>query len=338
MVLIVGQNSVWQYTYRLPSLASGTVNRVAEVFTSAAGKGSNVARALGLLGKEARLLGYVGGPNGVKFASACREDGIQSDFCEIERETRVCTTLIEDSGRITEIVEPAPHISERERRAHHASFAKHLPSAHVLVISGTAMQGESEDCYLDFVRSAHAQGLPVVLDSYRDHGRRALEAAPEVLKVNGDELAELSRMSCATFEQRGRAAEQILSQSAVRWIIITRGKGGAEAFDGQQAFVASAPEIRLKNAIGSGDAFTAGVVGVLLDHMPSSNEIASEGSSSRVSAPLRSGFPWNADLAQALKVGTAMGTANCLNLKPGAILRDDYESVLSRVVVSAAST
>jgi len=322
MVLIVGQNSVWQNTYNLSSLLPGTVNRMTAVFASAAGKGSNVARALGTLGRKSLLLAYVGGPNGVKFAGACEEDGIRSDFTHIQGETRICTTLIEETGRITEIVEPSPPITEQEREAYHESFRRHLGDATFLAVSGTAMIGENEDCYLEFVRLAHEHDVPVLLDSYRNHGRLALEASPEILKINAEELAELSGKDCSRVEGRKEAARSIMERHGVRWIIITRGKDGAEAYDSRRSIRASAPRIELKNAIGSGDSFTAGIIGAVLDHLPPRSELSRR-------RPLRSDFPWRADLSEVLRLGTAMGTANCMNIKPGLILSEDLEKVLA---------
>jgi tagatose 6-phosphate kinase len=322
MVLIVGQNSVWQNTYKLPSLVEGSVNRIASVFASAAGKGSNVARALAFLRRDSLLLAYIGGPNGRKFRAACDADGIRSDFTEISRETRICTTLIEDSGRITEVVEPAPAVSPEEVRSFRSTFDRHISDASMLVISGTAMTGESDDCYLDFVRAAHNAGVAVVLDSYRDHGKRALEASPEVLKINSDEVAELSGTDCTTRGGRQSASELIMSRYGVRWIIITRGGAGAEAYDKATAFSGEAPEVVLKNAIGSGDSFTAGIVDTLLREVRGAERTD------------RADFPWGADLATALKVGIAMGSANCMNIKPAHIEPEDFQSVSKRIGIT----
>lgn len=322
MVLIVGQNSVWQNTYNLSTLEIGSVNRVAGVFASAAGKGSNVARALGFLGHESLLLAYVGGPNGGKFAKACEEDGIRSDFTEIARETRICTTLIEDSGRITEVVEPAPAVSQDERESFHASFDRSIRGATLLVVSGTAMTGENEDCYLEFVQKAHRAGLSVVLDSYRNHGKRALEASPEVLKINADELRELSGTACDRPEGRSTAAKDIMERFGVRWIIITRGKEGAEAYDERRAFTARPPKVTVKNVIGSGDSFTAGIIGSLLPALL------------RAKNRERNGFPWGADLRESLKAGASMGTANCMNIKPGRIEPFDFDRVHRSLTVT----
>jgi len=319
MVLVVGQNSTWQNTYNLAGLKVGEVNRIDRVMASAAGKGANVVRALAALRKEGLLLAYAGGPNGKKFVDACAADGVKAEFTTIGRETRVCTTLIEGSGRSTELVEPAPPVSDAERAAFESSFERWIGKADFLVISGTAMGGEREDCYLRFVRAAHERGIAVLLDSYRAHGRLALEASPEILKINSHELAELTGLPAGTLPERSAASAAIMRDYGVRWVIITKGGDGAEGFDGDRSVALSPPAVPFVNAIGSGDSFTAGIVSHLLDRH----------STGRL-------FPDGADLLEAIKLATAMGTANCMNWKPAWIEPEDLAWVLPRVETRTA--
>ena len=79
---------------------------------------------------------------------------------------------------------------------------------------------------------------------------------------------------------------------------------GVEGFDGRDTLHAAAPKIQVRNPIGSGDAVTAGVAHALLRGQP---------------------------LAEALRLGTALGTANCLNLHPGRIEPGAHREILKRV-------
>jgi tagatose 6-phosphate kinase len=67
-----------------------------------------------------------------------------------------------------------------------------------------------------------------------------------------------------------------------------------------------APKIRVRNPIGSGDAVTAGIAHSLLRRQT---------------------------LDQGLRLGTALGTANCLNLYPGRIEPSAYRQILEQVEV-----
>jgi tagatose 6-phosphate kinase len=315
MVLVVGQNSVWQKTYNFDELEIARVNRVQSVFESPAGKGSNVCRVLHSLDCPCELHGYVGGINGRRFEEACRADGFGLALTHIEAETRVCTTLIEADSTMTELVEPAPQITDSERHRFAEGFQERIPEARLLVIAGTAVRGEKDDCYERFVRAAHENGIPCVLDSYKSHGQRALAAEPEVLKINRDELAELSGRSVESHAARRDACRQLLERHGLRWMIITAGDEGAEGFSREHQVTVSPPQVQSVNPIGSGDAVTAGVVSTLAT----------------------SSADWSSQalLTQAVRYGVALGTANCLNIRPGYVDSADLTWVLDRLSIDA---
>ena len=181
MVLVIGQNSTWQKTCLLPQLERGEVNRIDRVMFGASGKGANVARGLKLLAKKPHLLGYTGGINGDRFKSACKSEGLEGSFIPLEDETRICTTIIEASGRTTELIEPSPIVSDQARAAFKQKVQEKIPAAALLAITGTALPAEPDECYKDYLIQAKSHNVPVLLDSYRRHGARALEAAPEIL-------------------------------------------------------------------------------------------------------------------------------------------------------------
>ncbi|HEB10718.1 MAG TPA: hypothetical protein ENI06_05850 [Spirochaetales bacterium] len=323
MVLVIGQNSTWQKTCLLPQLKSGEVNRIDRVIFGAAGKGANVARGLKLLAKKPHLLGYTGGINGDRFINACKSEGLESSFIPLEHETRICTTIIESSGRTTELIEPSPVVSDQEIAAFKQEFQKKIPAAVFLAITGTALPAEPDECYKDYLIQAKSHNVPVLLDSYRRHGARALEAAPEILKVNLQEVEELAgeKLSAGVSKvvSRFMVYNEMIEKFGIRWIIITKGAEGAEGCDGSKLVRVSLPDVKAVNPIGSGDAFSAGIIASVLDEI-------GEG------AVIRK-FPEAFSLERALKWGAAMGTANCLNINPGFVELTVLEKIFERVVV-----
>ncbi|MFP3958664.1 MAG: 1-phosphofructokinase family hexose kinase [Spirochaetaceae bacterium] len=317
MVLVIGQNSTWQKTYFLEHLNVSNVNRVSEAYESAAGKGGNVSRVLAGYGVDHRLIAYIGGGNGEKFAADCRGDGGKPVFIDIAEETRTCVTLIEEDHTVTELIEPSPRVTQSERGAFREAFARHIDDAGFLAIGGTAIRGEADDCYLQFVKEAHRRGIPVLLDSYRRHGSTALAAGPEILKINQDELAELSGLPVDAAEQRKAAYETIRRTFGIHWVIITRGARGAEGFNGTSTISALASGVTPVNPIGSGDAVAAGILSVL----------------SREGRPFESLAGEAEVLERALVEGVAAGSANCLNWKPGRIDTEDLDKVRKAVEV-----
>ena len=311
MILVVGQNSVWQNTYVLPALHTGKVNRVARTFTSAAGKGTNVTRCLQLLDREVLLLAYAGDTTGLLFAEACKKENLPAKTTKIASATRMCTTLIHDGAVVTEIVEPPPHTQEDERDEFWRFFLEQLPATDCLVIAGTAVAGEPVGLYRNMVQEAHRLEIPVLLDSYREHGRSALESSPEIVKINREELAELSGLATNSRNERKAASKKLRQIFGVKWIIVTAGAEGAEACCQEDYLSVASPKVNLVNSIGSGDAFTAGVVSALAEKNYALKR---------------------ATLVQALELGIVMGTANCLSIKPGYVKREDLVSIRNLIV------
>ncbi len=303
MILVVGHNSTWQKTYRLKRIKIGEVNRIESALGLPAGKGVNVSRALRLLGLEALLLGYAGGMNGERFRRALEEEGLKAEFQAIEEETRICTTLIEDQTT-TELIEPSPRISEEEREAFSRLFLQNLINSDLLVISGTSVNGEREDCYKSYILEAKKRNIPVLLDSFRTRARDALEAEPEILKINLDELESIYGKSLKEREERENAYRDLRRRYNLSWIVISRGEKGLEGLDRGSFFRAVPPKVSVINPIGSGDSVAAGIA---------------------------AGFLAGRDFRSALLTGTAMGTANCLNITPGLVNKKDYERIRDAV-------
>ena len=320
MILVVGQNSGWQNTFILEAFCHGGVTRVSRVLRTPAGKGSNVVRGIKELGLESILLAYVGGGTGKKFADACLEEGLSCDFVWIEGETRSFVTLVENSGTVSEIIEPSPEVTEKEREGYARRFNRLIRGADVLLVQGTAMQGENPDCYRRYIEEAGEAGVPCVIDSFKEHGRRALFASPEVLKINGDEIKELTGLPFGTGNERRAVFKKVHEEYRIPWIIVTLGAEGVTGSDGTGMFTVTSPHIDAVNTVGSGDAFSAGL-GVSLQ-----KDILT-GASPGV-------FPDGFSFSQALIYGTAMGSANCLTLQPGLVKRGDVEDLMVKLKVN----
>ena len=101
------------------------------------------------------------------------------------------------------------------------------------------------------------------------------------------------------------AMRELCERGALR-VIVTSGKEPALAFDGQRFWRIHAPKITAVNPIGSGDAFTAGLVWRLLR---------------------------GADLGEACRWASAAGAANALTMMAGEVRRKDVLRLSAEVKV-----
>lgn len=332
MVLVIGQNSVWQKTYFLDHLVEGKVNRVKKVKGSAAGKGGNVSRVLRGEGIDCLLLAYAGGRDGQKFKEDIKGDSIPAEYVTIQGETRTCTTLISEDGEVTELVEPPPGVTKGEREKYLRLFMQFLGEASFLVISGTAISGELDECYRTYVEAAKKKGIPVLLDSYKKHGRLAMDASPDILKVNREEIEEITGMDFTGRTERERVYRKVMEDYHITWIIVTKGHEGAEGSNGKEIVSVTNPRVDLVNSIGSGDSVTAGIVSVLVKGDEGVDPF--KGKHTGKDGRKMSDFQSPGLLEEALKCGVTLGTANCLSWKPGHIEEEHRESIMKQITVS----
>ena len=95
--------------------------------------------------------------------------------------------------------------------------------------------------------------------------REALDCRPSGIKVNGDELGAIVERPIGDAYQAVAAAREI-QRSGVAVVVVTLGGNGAVMVAERGAWWARPPELRIVSAVGSGDAFLAGLlVGMLQD-------------------------------------------------------------------------
>ena len=226
-----------------------------------------------------------------------------------------------ETRQVTELVEPAVVATAAEQERFSAAYDRLLEQATVVVIAGSAVGGAHREVYARMVRQAQGRGVPTLLDAYHGHGRAALAAAPEIVKINRAELAELAGTAVDTEAARTAAYRGLCDRYGVRWVIVSAGAEGIEACDGRRLLRAVAPAVPVVNSIGSGDAASAGVAAALLGATGVST----------TPAPLR---VEEADLAVAVRHAVACGSANCLTAIPGLVTLEAIAGLHAKVAVT----
>jgi fructose-1-phosphate kinase PfkB-like protein len=157
MIVCVSANPAIDRRIRLQSLQLGGVNRVRSATAAGGGKAAHVSLALRALGAESVLVGFFGGATGSEAEVDLREKGLRVMPVRTSAATRVNLEIIEESGTVTELLEPGGPITPEEA----SSFVKVCKGlfqggkSAVLAISGSLPAGLSSDFYRQLVVSAH---------------------------------------------------------------------------------------------------------------------------------------------------------------------------------------
>lgn len=298
--LCVCLNPVIQKTLVFDTIDPGEVNRTAHWRIDAAGKGIIPTRILTQLGEDATHLTQLGGPTREWFLSMCAGDALKVEWVESGAPIRFCTTLIEEAtGRATELVEEALPVAPGTSEALVARFRELVTPDTAVLLSGTVATGIAAGTMAQFAQIASEVGARLYLDIKKQDLLECLEYHPVCAKPNLEELAQTLGLSYAEVRDE-QSARALVAEEGKRfferygtYLVVTRGANATLYWDGKTLCEEPTQRITVKNPIGSGDSFCAGIARVL-----------ERGGS----------------LHEAVGEGTRLGALNASYLKPGTIL------------------
>jgi len=305
-VVTVTLNPAVDKTLVVPNFRPERVVRVSEVFIYPSGKGVNVARVLVRLGVPAICLGFIGGYAGALLADGLSRENIEHDFTTVADETRINTTIRDpETGLEVHLVEPGSRISERDWQRFVETYERHLKDASWVALCGSLPPGAPTDSYAQLIQLAHKHDIPCALDTSGDALRKGIEAVPEVIKPNRQELADLVGEQVDS-DEKLFAAIRRLHQIGIKTVVVSLGKDGAIGSDRESLLKATPPPVQVVNTVGSGDALLAGLIFALVKGLP---------------------------FDEALKFAVATGTANTLVDGPGYIDTKTVNEIFGEVKV-----
>lgn len=306
MILCLGTTPAAQRVMVLRNLALDAVNRAVTTLDGAAGKSINVAKVLKTLGEQPLAMGFLGGDRGEELRRLLQEKGIDLDFVSVSARTRQCiTVLAQDQGSHTELVEESLPVRPSDYDALIGRFRQRVKTCRAVILSGSITPGGPTALYRECAALAREAGALCVVDAQGAPLREALQASPGLVKPNRAELSATVGRELKD-EADVKHAMAKLCESGTQRVVVTAGREPTLAFDGKHFWRILPPSIAAVNPIGSGDAFTAGLVWRLLR---------------------------GEDLGEACRWASAGGAANALTLMPGDLNAQDVTRLAREVVV-----
>ena len=209
MILTLTPNPSLDLTYDLDELSRGGVQRAGSTSVEAGGKGINVSRNLIANGAASRAVAPVGGPSGEQFLSLLEESQIDFVRVPVEEPVRMNVSVVEQEGVVTKINASGPRLSEEEVDRVVAETAAAAEGADWLAVCGSLTPGAPADLYARIIATAREAGCRVAVDSSGPPLAAALEAGPDLIKPNLEELSELVGRDLVTFGDVLEAAKEV---------------------------------------------------------------------------------------------------------------------------------
>jgi 1-phosphofructokinase len=275
-----------------------------DVHLHAGGQGVWVSRMAAELGAEPVLCGFAGGETG---------DVLQVLLAPLAGERRLVATTTRSGCYVVDR-------RDGERRVVGSALAE-APSRHelddLLSVTTAAALGSRVlvvcnpypgdllplDSYPLLTADARENGVPVIVDLSSPRLDAALEARPDIVKLNDWELAEYVAGPVDGLERRRAAAERLLAAGAGA-VIVTRAAEPALVLRGDEAWELVPPRFSHGAREGCGDSMTGALAAALAD-----------------------GTPWE----RALVIAAAAGAANFLRHGLGSGSRAVVERLVEQV-------
>ena len=254
MILTVTPNPALDLTWHVERLAIGETHRAdADAgAVRAGGKGLNVARVAHAEGAAVRAITTAGGRSGEEFAEELRRSGVPHALVPVAAATRRSIAIVDEAlGDTTIVNERGLNPSDQEWADLLAAVVDALPSARVLVLSGSLPPGAPDGFLPLLIAVAKDGGVPAIVDTSGPALLRAADAGAAVLKPNRAELLEATGITDPI-----DGAHALLARGA-ELVLLSMGAAGMLAVTASELVHARLDEPLSGNPTGAGDAAVA---------------------------------------------------------------------------------
>ncbi len=300
MIYTVTFNPALDYVIRVNQFALGEVNRTVQEHVFYGGKGINVSTVLARLGLENTALGFVAGFTGAEIERGAAGLGFTGDFIHVEKGmTRINVKLKAEEE--TEINGMGPEIQRKEVQQLFEKLDR-MKSGDVLVLSGSIPASISDRIYEEIMARLEGRGIRIVVDATKDLLLNVLQYHPFLIKPNNHELGEMFGKVLTSEEEIVHYARILQERGAVNVLISMAGDGAVLIAENGEIYKRKPPLGTVKNSVGAGDSMVAGFI---------------------------AGYLKTGDYEEALKLGTAAGSATAFSddLASGAFIWELYDAI-----------
>ncbi len=259
MIVTLTPNPSVDRTIELTSpLERGAVLRAGAVTSQSAGKGVNISRAAVAAGVP--TIAVLPAASDDPYVLELLRDGIDCRPEPPAGAVRMNVTITEPDGTTTKINSPGSEATPDSLERLAAALQQRAQQASWVVLAGSLPPGAPADWYASLVQSLRRTAAKVAVDTSGEPltalAERLDEAAPDLMKPNGEELASLTGGDADAIEAdplAAAAAAKLLVDRGVGAVLATLGGSGAVLVTPTGAWHAVPPPTTVVSTVGAGD-------------------------------------------------------------------------------------
>lgn len=260
-ILTVTLNPALDLETRTAKLVPGHKLRCAPPRIDPGGGGINVARAIHVLGGEARAAVAVGGPVGMGLIARMQDAGHDVAPLPAPGETRQNLSVIEETtGAQYRFIFPGPEWTAEDLAATEAALLPLVTEGDFVVLSGSVPPGLEPSALAELARIVRDAGGAVVADTSGAALRQLADAGLglKVLRMDMAEAEELVGRRLETAEDTAAVGADLVAAGAAEIAILARGAEGSVLTTATERWFAPAADVPVVSVTGAGDSFVAG--------------------------------------------------------------------------------
>ncbi len=253
MIITLTLNPAIDKTAIIEPLKPGGLNRVQSFTQDAGGKGINVSKVISMLGANSVATGFMGEENADVFSSALNRLNCKFDFIKVAGNTRTNLKLFDEVNGITEINEPGIFANEAqvERLLNENLFTYACKDA-IFVLAGSMHVNADKGFYKNLTQLLKQKGAKVFLDADNEAFALALDAKPDFIKPNKDELLRYFKKESANEQELVDMCKSLINKG-IDTVVLSMGAQGALFINSKQAYSAKALSVKVQSTVGAGD-------------------------------------------------------------------------------------
>ena len=280
MIYTVTFNPSLDYVVQVEHFQGDAVNRTSEEHVYPGGKGNNVAVIASNLGMKSRALGFKAGFTGAAMEQMLQEFGCDTDFIALEEGVTRINVKVKSDDEF-EINGQGPRIPDEKIRQLYEKLDA-LESGDVLVLSGSIPNTLPDDMYERIMERLAGTGVRISVDATKDLLMNVLKYHPFLIKPNNHELGEMFGVTLESDDEIAEYARKLQEMGARNVLVSMAGDGAILVTEDGSVLKQLPPAGEVVNSVGAGDSMVAGFL---------------------------AGYLKTGSYEEALKLGTAAGSA-----------------------------
>ena len=233
-----------------------------EVHVHPGGQGVWQARMARTLGAPVTLCTLVGGEPGAVLDGLLDGEGLEHPRVEMAAPSPTWIHDRREGERVSVWESPPFTIGRHELDELFSATLAAAMRCGVCVLAGTheGVGALEPDTYRRLVGDLRAAGVRVVIDLTGEELARALESAPDLVKVSDEDMVRDGRLAGDSDADLERLVEALHAEGAER-VVVSRAEAPALASDGSRLVALDSPRLDVADSRGAGDSMT-GALGV----------------------------------------------------------------------------